>query len=91
MGFSARPFWIFLFLMIFLWVGLFLYFGVGEHFTTLFNNPDKHEDEIWLAAQEKIMTAKLAQALPITEKIMLIPSTLFALWLALTPGKESAA
>lgn len=91
MGHTARPFWVFLFLMLFLWVGLFLYFGVGEHFTVLFNNPEKHADEAWLAAQEAVMTAKLEKALPMTERIMIVPAVLFAAWLALKPGQEKQA
>lgn len=91
MGLSARPFWIFIFLMIFLWVGLAIYFGWGEYFNIMFENEAKHTDEAWIKSQEKVLQDSLARGKPIAEKILLVPAALFTLWLAVTPGKTETA
>lgn len=91
MGHTARPFWIFLFLMIFLWVGLALYFGWGEYFNVMFENEDRHTDEAWIKAQDEILAKSLEKGKPITEKVMLLPAIVFTAWLALAPGNSKDA
>lgn len=99
MGYTARPFWIWLFLLFFLWVGAALYLGVGEHFNFLFEYQDQFnrgeisEDKMLelIAAREKVMSAKLAEAGRITEILLTIPAALFLLWLAATPGQQKDA
>jgi len=89
MGYTARVFWIFLFLMIFLWMGLALYFGWGEYFTIMFDNESKHTDEAWIKAQDEILAESLKKGKPFTEKVMRVPAFLFTAWLALAPGKNN--
>lgn len=91
MGHSARPFWIFLFLILFLWVGLALYFGWGEYFNVMFENEARHKDEEWIKAQDEILAKSLEKGKTVTEIIMLIPAIAFTAWMALMPGKDKAA
>lgn len=96
MGYSARVFWIFLFLMFFLWIGCFIYFGVGEHFTLMFEYRDQHmrgeitNDQMLelIKGREVIMAEKLEAARRPTEILLTIPAAAFLLWLAVTPGKS---
>ncbi len=88
MGYSARPFWMWFLLLIILFVGLALYFGWGEYFNVLFDNPEKHNDEAWIKMQEIKLQESLAIGREPTRLIMLIPSILFLIWLAVTPGKS---
>lgn len=90
MGYTARPFWILLFLLILLFVGLALYFGWGEYFNLMFDNVDKHDDEAWIKAQEKVLEESLAKGMPTARVVLMIPTTLFVLWLAAMPGNDDA-
>ena len=96
MGYSARPFWMFLFFLIFLMVGCFIYFGAGEHLNEVYNLREKveagvmseKEMEELIRAREPVFTAKLEANRDRAATIMGIPTVLFILWLAITPGKK---
>jgi len=99
MGHTARPFWIFLFLMFFLMVASFIYFGAGEHLTEIWEYQEQvkrgelTEEKMvdLIKAREKTYAAKLAENLRSIEIILTIPAILFAAWLALAPGKSNQA
>jgi len=94
MGHSTRPFWIFLFCLFILFVGLALFFGWGEHLTTLFEYRVQFDRGEITEAQmielirieEPLMTQKLADARKTAEIILTLPALVFLAWLALTPG-----
>lgn len=96
MGFTARPFWIFLFLWIFLMIGCLLYFGAGDHLNEVWTYNEQYnkgmitEDErnALIQAKEATYRETLSQNLLPTEIILSIPAVFFLLWLAVTPGKQ---
>lgn len=99
MGLTARPFWMFLFLLIFLWIGAALYFGVGEHFNVLFEYNDQFkrgeitEDRMLelIEGREAIMTQKLSNAKGATELLLTVPAIGFLIWLGLAPHRQKQA
>lgn len=99
MGVTARPFWIVLFILLILWIGAAIYFGVGEHFNYLFEYEDQfrlgeiseaQRDEL-IKSREALLTENLAEAAGPTKILLTIPAALFLLWLAVTPGKQKDA
>lgn len=95
MGYTARPFWMLLFLLVFLFIGAAMYYAWGEHLSTMFDyremrmNGEISEQEmnLMIAPLEKEMSENLARGMPTTKVVMMIPSVLFLIWLAVTPGK----
>jgi len=87
MGFTARPFWVFLFLLFIFWVGVAIYSGVGEYFNVMFELKDIPENKPQIEAAEKLLEESLAKATPIAKVLLTIPAVLFLAWLALAPGK----